>query len=271
MSRVVAISNQKGGTAKTSTTLALGAALAERGQRVLLVDLDPQASLTASIGAAQADRPTVYAAIAHYMEHDEAPAFDDYIQPVVPGLALLPSSIDLAAAEMELISANRREYVLSELLASVEGAYDVVLIDCPPSLGLLVVNALTAAREVIVPIVPEYLAAHGLQLLLGSIARIRKGKLNPHHTVAGIVLTMVDNRTTHVRTVIEEIRATIGRQIPILGEIKRSIKMSEAAAAGVPITTYAARSETALAYGAIADTLMHTWGLVRVGEAVAHG
>ncbi len=240
---------------------------------MLLVDLDPQASLTTSIGAVQLDRPTIYAAMTHYLEHDDAPVLATYTQPVAPRLALFPSSIDLAAAEMELISANRREYILSELLAPVRDQYDVVLIDCPPSLGLLVVNALTAAREVIVPVVPEYLAAHGLQLLLSSIARIRKGKLNPHLAIAGIVLTMVDTRTTHGRTVIEEIRATIGRQIPILGEVKRSIKMSEAAAAGVPITTYAAHSETALAYGEIADALIRTWGLttVEAEEVVAHG
>ncbi len=273
MSKIVAISNQKGGTAKTSTTLALGASFADRGQRVLLVDLDPQASLTAATGTPLSGRPTVYTAMMHYLAHDEAPDLTDTLHPIAPGLILLPSSIDLAAAEMELVTAVRREYILSEVLAPTLDSYDVVLIDCPPSLGLLVVNALTAAHEVLIPVVPEYLAAHGLHLLLGSIGRIRKAKLNPRLAVTGIILTMVDNRTTHGRTVGEEIRASIGRQVPVLGEVKRSIKVAEAAAAGVPITTYAARSDTALAYGEIATELLRTWGLapVGVGEAVTHG
>jgi len=263
MTMIACIANQKGGTSKTSTTLALGAACAERGQRVLLVDLDPQASLTAAAGAPLLGRPTVYTALSHYLAHDEAPdlAAGGMLHPVSAGLTLLPSSIDLAAAEMELVTAVRREYILSEVLVPALGDYDLVLIDCPPSLGLLVVNALTAAREVIVPVVPEYLAAHGLQLLLGSIGRIRKNKLNPRLQIAGIIFTMVDNRTTHGRAVAEEIRGSIGRQVPILGEVKRSIKVAEAAAAGVPITAYAARSDSALAYGQIADGLLARWGL----------
>jgi chromosome partitioning protein len=269
---ITAIANQKGGTAKTTTTLTLGAAMADRGQRVLLIDLDPQASLTAALNVSVGNRSTVYTAMLHYLEENEPQPLADTLAQVSPTLHLLPASIDLAAAEMELVTAVRREYILGEVLALVLADYDVVLIDCPPSLGLLVVNALTIAQDVVIPLVPEYLAAHGLRLLLNSIERIRKAKLNPHLTVAGILFTMVDNRTTHGREVQAEIRASIGRQIPVLGEIKRSIKIAEAAAAGVPVTLYEPRNEGAYAYGEVADTLLGAWGLTSMPpQEVVHG
>jgi chromosome partitioning protein len=257
MARIMAIANQKGGVGKTTTALTLGAALVERGQRVLLVDLDPQGSLTSAAGVEPNElTETVYTAIAHYLKENEARDLAPLLRSLRLNLDLLPASIDLAVAEMELQNAVRREYVLTEVLAPAEGAYDVVLIDCPPSLSLLTVNALTAAGEVLIPLVPEYLAARGLGLLLDSIGRMRKAKLNPRLRIAGVILTMVDARTTHGRETAESIRRHLDGQVAVLGEVKRSIKASEAAAAGLPVTDYAARSDTALAYGQIADVVL---------------
>ncbi len=262
MARIIALANQKGGVTKTTSTLSLGAALAERGQRVLLVDLDPQASLTSAGGVDTAEGDeTVYTAMASYMRSGDAPSLDNVVRHVADRLDLLPASIELAGAEMELMNVGRREYVLGEVLAVVKGRYDVILIDCPPSLSLLTVNALTAADEALIPVVPDYLAARGLGLLLTSIAHTRKIKLNPRLMVRGVILTMVDSRTTHSRETMERIHAFLGDRIPVLGEVKRSTKAAEAAAAGLPITAYAPRSDVALAYGQIADVLVHRWGM----------
>ncbi len=260
MTRILAIANQKGGVGKTTTTLALGAALAERGQRLLLVDLDPQSSLTVASGLEPNDlSETVYTAITHYLKEQEALPLAPILCPLRPYLDLLPANIDLAVAEMELQNAVRREYILGEILAPAHDAYDVVLVDCPPSLSLLTVNALTAAEAVLIPLVPEYLAARGLGLLIGSISRVRKAKLNPTLAIAGVILTMVDNRTSHGRETAGSVRAHLCGQAPVLGEVKRNIKAAEAAAAGVPVVQYAARSDAAQAYGQIADVLLASW------------
>ena len=260
--KIVAIANQKGGVGKTTSTLALGAALARRGRRVLLVDLDPQASLTSAAGIELAEQdPTIYTLLAHYLREHEAGGFIGCLRTIEPGLDLLPASIDLALAELELQNAVRREYVLAEILAPAAG-YDAVLIDCSPSLSLLTVNALTAATDVIIPLIPEYLAARGLGLLLESIGRVRKSKLNPHLRVAGVILTMVDYRATHARETRERIEAFLDGTIPILGEVKRSIKAAEASAAGMSVRRYAARSEGAQAYEEVASGPLHVWGEV---------
>lgn len=271
---IVAIANQKGGTGKTTSTLALGAALAARGRHVLLVDLDPQASLTSAGGVTLDEQaPTVYTLIAHYLREHEACGLDAQVHRLEPGLDLLPASIDLAVAELELQNAVRREYVLAEVLAPACG-YDLVLIDCPPSLSLLTVNALTAATDVVIPLVPEYLAARGLGLLLESIGRVRKSKLNPHLRVAGVILTMVDYRATHSRETREQIETFLNGTIPILGDVKRSVKVAEASAAGMSMLRYAARSESAQAYDEVAARLLRLWGLVANNSpaaAVRHG
>ncbi len=281
MCTTVAFANQKGGVSKTTTAYALGAACAERGQRVLLVDLDPQASLTISAGLRLTPRdPTINAVMLEYIQDGEATLLVPAVRTLSPGLDLLPSIIDLAStAEGPLQSADRREFVLADLLQTLADAYDLVLIDCPPSLGILVINALTAAQEVIIPLVPEFLAAHGLQLLLDTIRRVRKKRLNPALLVRGMIFTMVDSRSAHPRMVMQEIRDSIGAQVSVLGEIKRSVRVAEAADAGLPITAYAANNDVSVAYRQIADALLTAWGLTSAAtmtgaiEAVevAHG
>lgn len=264
MSMAIAFANQKGGVSKTTTVYALGAACAERGHRVLLVDLDPQASLTISAGLRLTPRdPTINAVMLDYIQDGETRLLAPAVRTLSPGLALLPSIIDLAStAEGPLQSADRREFVLADLLQTLDDAYDLVLIDCPPSLGILVINALTAAQEVIIPLVPEFLAAHGLQLLLDTIRRVRKKRLNPALLVRGLIFTMVDSRGAHPRMVMQEIRDSIGAQVPVLGEIKRSVRVAEAADAGLPITAYAANHDVAVAYRQIADELLAAWELI---------
>jgi chromosome partitioning protein len=281
MCTTVAFANQKGGVSKTTTAYALGAACAERGQRVLLVDLDPQASLTISAGLRLTPRdPTINAVMLEYIQDGEATLLVPAVRTLSPGLDLLPSIIDLAStAEGPLQSADRREFVLADLLQTLADAYDLVLIYCPPSLGILVINALTAAQEVIIPLVPEFLAAHGLQLLLDTIRRVRKKRLNPALLVRGMIFTMVDSRSAHPRMVMQEIRDSIGAQVSVLGEIKRSVRVAEAADAGLPITAYAANNDVSVAYRQIADALLTAWGLTSAAtmtgaiEAVevAHG
>jgi chromosome partitioning protein len=257
---IVAVANQKGGVGKTTTTFALGAALAERGQRVLLVDLDPQASLTSAAGLEPDElEQTLYTAIAAYLKDQETMDVIALRRSLGERLDLLPANIELSVAEMELQTAVRREYILGELLEPARRAYDIVLIDCPPSLSLLTLNGLTVADEVIIPLVPEYLAARGLGLLLKSIQRVRKAKLNPRLAIAGIILTMTDHRTTHGKEIAASIQAHIASQAPLLGEIRRTIKVSESTAVGQPITHYAAQSEAAQAYGQIADRLLTRW------------
>jgi chromosome partitioning protein len=257
---IVSVANQKGGVGKTTTTLALGSALADRGQRVLLVDLDPQASLTSAAGLEPDDlENTLYSAIADYLKDRDAVDLGSIRRSLGDRLDLLPSNIELSVIELELQTAVRREYVIAEILDSLRNAYDTVLIDCPPSLSLLTLNALTAADQVIIPLVPEYLAARGIGLLLDSIKRVRKARLNPSLAIAGVILTMTDQRTTHGREITERVQMHLNGQAPILGEVKRTIKVAESAAAGLPITHYAAQSETSLAYGRIADTLLRNW------------
>ncbi len=277
MSRIVAIANQKGGQGKTTSTLALGTALAERGYRVLIVDLDPQASLTSAAGIEpEALDITIYTAFTQYMAEGTVPAYADLARPLGPSLALLPSSLDLALAEMDLHNAVRREYVLAEILAVARDDYDIVLVDCPPSLTWLTINALTAAQQVLIPVVPEFLAARGLGQLLGTIGRVRRNKLNPSLEIVGAVLTMVDTRTAHGRHVAERIRAFLAGQAPVLGEVKRSIRASEAAEAGESVLRYDTRGEAARGYRDVAAALLTAWGErgapVAVEEAtVAHG
>ena len=243
MTRIYALANQKGGVGKTTTAVNLGAYLSTVGLRVLLVDIDPQANATSSLGFDKnRTKPTTYQALA-----DGQPLADSVSSTAWQHLYLTPSSPALAGAEIELVNADGREYLLRQALAPVAGAYDYVLIDCPPSLGLLTVNALAAAMNgVIVPIQCEYLALEGLTNLLSTIDLVRRN-LNPNLTIRGMLMTMYDPRTNLSQQVVDEVRRHFQRRV-FKTVIPRSVRLGEAPSFGKPIMAYAPSSPGARAY-----------------------
>jgi chromosome partitioning protein len=248
---ITAIVNQKGGVGKTTTTLNLGAGLARRGRRVLLVDLDPQAGLSASAGIAVAHLTTsIYQALL-----DETVDPLPIIHKTAAGVDLLPATIDLAAAEVELVTMTLRELVLRDVLAKVRSRYDHILIDCPPSLGLLTINALAAADRVIIPLECEFLATRGLALLLRTLDKV-KARLNRELHVAGILATKFDGRTLHATEILSELRANFPGQVfePV---IKHTVRVKEAPAAGLSIFDYEPNHDVAKAYLQLAAEVDH--------------
>ena len=245
--RILAMCNQKGGVGKTTSTINLGAALAEAGRRVLLVDLDPQGALSVGLGVnpLQLER-TVYNLL---MERDVALA-DVLLSTAIPGLDLLPSNIDLSAAEVQLVNEVAREQTLARVLGPALDDYDIVLVDCQPSLGLLTVNALTAAHGVIIPLECEFFALRGVALLIQTIEKIRE-RLNPHLELEGILATMYDSRTLHGREVLARVVEAFGDKV-FHTVINRTIRFPETTVAGEPITTYAPTSNGATAYRELA-------------------
>jgi chromosome partitioning protein len=238
--RVIAMCNQKGGVGKTTTTINLGAALAEYGRKVLLVDFDPQGSLSVGLGL---------------NPHDMELSVDDVVVPSgVPGMDLLPSNIDLSAAEVQLVHEVAREQTLQRVLAPAIDDYDVILIDCQPSLGLLTVNALTASDGVIVPLECEYFALRGVALLKTTIDKVRQ-RLNPKLTIDGVLGTMYDGRTLHGREVMERLVQAWGDTV-FHTVIRRTVKFSDSTVAGEPITTYAGTSAGAEAYRQLAREVL---------------
>lgn len=234
MARIIAVANQKGGVGKTTSVVNIGAILAEKRYRVLLVDLDPQAALTASYGANPFEiRRSVY----HLLLAQELDARSIIHRQLRPNLDLLPANVDLAGAEIELIDQIGREYLLQEALASLGGDYDFILIDCGPSLGMLTVNALTAADEVLIPVLCEYLALRGVGILLDTIGRVRE-HTNAQLAVLGIVVTLYDQSALHNREVLGEIREMFGNRV-FDSVVRRSTRYAEAAAANMPVTEYA--------------------------------
>jgi chromosome partitioning protein len=251
MSVVIAIANQKGGVGKTTTTINLGAALAELGRRTLLVDMDPQSALSGAMGLDSHNlQQTVYDVII-----DSRVPIQNVIRSVRSNLDVVPSNIDLAAAEVELISAIGREYILKEALAPVIDQYDYVLIDAPPSLGLLTINALTAADQVIIPLQCEYLALRGMRFLLETIEKV-KSKLNPQLEIRGILGTMYNMRTLHAQEVMDEIRSLFGNKVFDI-VIKSSIRFAEAPLAHQPILEYDPRHDGAVAYRRLAEVIVN--------------
>jgi chromosome partitioning protein len=249
--RIIALCNQKGGVGKTTSTINLGAALAEYGRRVLLVDFDPQGALSVGLGVQphQLDR-TAYNLL---MERDVA--IDDILlKTAVPGMDLLPSNIDLSAAEVQLVGEVAREQTLSRVLRPVVDEYDFVLIDCQPSLGLLTVNALTAANEVIVPLECEFFSLRGVALLIDTIDKVRE-RLNPTLKLAGILATMYDGRTLHGREVFARVVEAFGDEV-FDTVISRTVRFPETTVAGEPITTWAPTSAGAKAYRNLAREVL---------------
>jgi chromosome partitioning protein len=248
MSRAIAIANQKGGVAKTTTVHTLGVALSQQGQRVLMVDLDPQACLTFSVGLdPDALDRSIHDVMLGRATADEALA-------KVGDVHVLPSNIDLAGAEVHLLSKTGREYVLLRALEPLRASYDFILIDCPPSLGILTINGLTAAREVLVPLQCETLSHRGVGQLLETIDDVRS-YTNPDLAVRGVVATMYDGRTKLAHQVIEDVPTNYG--LPVLEPpVPKSVKVAEAPSHGVSILEHAPRSAGADAYRALAGRLL---------------
>lgn len=263
MGKVVAIANQKGGVGKTTTAFNLGAALVERGRRVLLVDLDQQGSLTMSAGQQPEElEQTVYTVLSSYADPKEKrPAqLDGVIIEIGAGLYLAPANIELAALDLELTRAYNRERILKRALGTMREEYDYILLDCPPSLGLVVVNALTAADEVLIPLQADYLATKGVKLLLDSIEAVTS-QLNPQLHIAGIVLTLADQRTNHARQVIELTRSSFASKLKVFETLVRmNVRLKEAPITGKSVLEYDGQSEAARAYRQIACELEEAVG-----------
>ncbi len=253
--RVIAMVNQKGGVGKTTSTINLGAALAESGRKVLLVDLDPQGALSAGMGANPHELDiTVY----NVMMDRKVDIADAIIHTDVANIDLLPANIDLSAAEVQLVNEVAREQVLASALRRVEDDYDVILIDCQPSLGLLTVNALTAAHGVIIPLICEFFALRAVALLVETIEKVQD-RLNPGLQVDGVLATMYDSRTLHGREVITRLVEAFGDKV-FETVIKRTIKFADASVAAEPITSYAANHAGADAYRRLAKELIARGG-----------
>ncbi|MGZ4595082.1 MAG: ParA family protein [Actinomycetes bacterium] len=249
--RVIAMCNQKGGVGKTTTTINLGAALAEYGRRVLLVDFDPQGSLSVGLGVNPHDLDrTVYNLVM-----ERGVTVDDIVLKTnVPGMDLLPSNIDLSAAEVQLVTEVAREQVLSRALTPAMADYDFVIIDCQPSLGLLTVNALTAAQGVIVPLECEFFALRGVAMLVETIQKVQE-RLNPVLEIDGLVATMYDSRTVHSREVLARLVEAFGERV-FHTVINRTVRFPETTVAGEPITTFASSSGGAYSYRQLAKEVL---------------
>ena len=240
--KVMAIINQKGGVGKSTTAINLSAALGELGKQVLLVDLDPQGNSSSGLGI---EKSKVHTCVYDVLLNDVA--IEDVIIPDVgEGLDLVPATINLAGAEVELVSEMARENRLKDAVGSLRGKYDYVFIDCPPSLGLLTVNALVAADKLLIPIQCEFYALEGVTKLLDSMKRV-KTRLNPTLDIFGVLLTMYDGRTTLSRQVVEEVRSYFGKTV-FTTLIPRTVKLSEAPSFGQPITQYDPSGKGAQSY-----------------------
>ncbi|AEH44850.1 cobyrinic acid a,c-diamide synthase [Thermodesulfatator indicus DSM 15286] len=248
MSRIIAVANQKGGVGKTTTALNLAAALAILGQEVLLLDIDPQANASSGLGLRGAT-PNLYDLLLRDLAPEKAIYETRY-----PKLKILPSTIDLIGCELELAAREGRERLLAQIIANVAEQYKYIIIDCPPSLGILTLNALVAAQGVLIPLQCEYYALEGLSLLINTVRKVKKG-FNPRLYLYGILLTMYDGRNRLTKQVEEEVRKHFG-QVVFETVIPRNVRLSEAPSHGKPIFAYDASSRGAKAYMTLAQEIL---------------
>lgn len=251
--RIITFVNQKGGVGKTTTAVNVAAAAGRRGRRVLLVDLDPQANASSAAGVVDAGEPGIYEML---MEDEEPTAC--VVELPAESMSVVPSSPALAGAEVELVPVMARERRLVHALSALRGSYDLILIDCPPSLGLLTINALTAADNVVIPVQCEYMALEGLSRLTETLELVRRN-LNPGLTILGLVLTMFDGRTRLAQQVVDEVRSHF-KQAVFTTVIPRSVRLSEAPSHGQSIFRYDPGGRAANAYEALADELLERVG-----------
>ena len=251
MGKIISISNQKGGVGKTTTVINLGAALAELGRRVLLIDLDPQGSLSVGLGI---NPHSLESSVYDLLMVRGTNPMNLVMNTSMLGLDILPANIDLSAAEVQLVSEVAREHTLSRVIQPLKKDYDIILIDCAPSLGLLTVNALTSADGVLIPLESEFFALRGVAMLTDTITKVQE-RLNEKLELIGIVGTMYDPRTVHNREVIERVQEAFQETV-FQTKIRRTVKFPETTVAGEPITTYAPHSSGATQYRNLAKEVL---------------
>lgn len=255
MGRTIAIANQKGGVGKTTTSINLSASLAEKGKKVLVIDTDPQGNTTSGFGINKNELDnTVYELILGECSIQEC-----IIKNIVPGVSIIPSNVNLAATEIELIGVDKKEFILRSEVDWIKDQYDYIIIDCPPSLNMLTINAMTTADSVLVPIQCEYYALEGLSQLIHTVNLVKE-RLNPDLDIEGVVFTMYDSRTNLSMQVVENVKSHLNQNI-YKTVIPRNIRLAEAPSYGMPINMYDAKSAGAEAYLLLADEVINRKGV----------